>query len=62
MHLHYQNSIGNVMVNLLASSAVDREFEPRSCQTKDNKIGIYCLFTKHAALKSKNKGWLVECL
>ena len=35
MHLHYQNSIGSVMLNLLASSAVDRDFEPRSCQTKD---------------------------
>ena len=29
-----------VMVGVLASSAVDRGFEPRSGQTKDYKIGI----------------------
>ena len=27
--------IGGVMVSVLASSAIDREFEPRSGQTKD---------------------------
>ena len=33
------------MVRVLAStgsSVVDREFEFRSCQTKDYKIGMYC--------------------
>jgi hypothetical protein len=34
------------MVRVLASSAVDRGFEPRSGQTKDYKIGICCLNTK----------------
>jgi hypothetical protein len=29
------NRIGGVMVRVLASSAVDREFEPRSGHTKD---------------------------
>jgi hypothetical protein len=31
----FQNPIGGVMVSVLASSAVDRGFEPRSGQTKD---------------------------
>ena len=35
------------MVNVLASSAVDRGFEHRSGQTKDYKIGICCFSTKH---------------
>jgi hypothetical protein len=30
------------MGSMLNSSAVDREFEPRSGQTKDTKIGISC--------------------
>jgi hypothetical protein len=30
------------MVSVLASSAVDRGFEPRSGHTKDDKIGICC--------------------
>ena len=34
-----RNRIGGVMVNVLASSAVDRGFEPRSNQTKDYEIG-----------------------
>ena len=33
--LFFQNRIGGVMVSVLASSAVDRGFEPRSGQTKD---------------------------
>jgi hypothetical protein len=32
------------MVSVLASIAVDRGFEPRSGQTKDNKIDI-CYFS-----------------
>ena len=30
------------MGSMLNSSAIDREFEPRSGQTKDTKIGISC--------------------
>ena len=47
--------IGGVMVNVLASSAVDRGFEPRSGQTKDYEIGICCFFAKHAALWRKSR-------
>ena len=58
MHLCYINSIGGVMVSVLASSAVDRGLEPRPGQTKDYKIGICCFSAKHAALRRKNKDWL----
>jgi hypothetical protein len=49
--------IGGVMVSVLASSAVDREFEPRSGQTNDYEIGICCFSAKHAALRKKSKYW-----
>ena len=48
------------MVSVLASSVVDRGFEPRSGQTKDYKIGIGCFSAKHAALRRKNKDWLAR--
>jgi hypothetical protein len=46
------------MVCVLASSVVDRGFEPQSGQTKDYKIGICCFSAKHAASRRKNKDWL----
>ena len=46
------------MVSILASSAVDREFEPRSDQAKDYQIGICCFSPKHALLRRKKKYWL----
>ena len=52
--------IGGVMVSVLAFSAVDRGFEPRSGQAKDYKIGIYCYSAKHAALRRKSKEWLAR--
>ena len=45
--------IGGVMVSVLASSVVDRGFEPRSGQTKDYKIGICCFSANHTELMSK---------
>ena len=48
----------DVMVSVLASSAVDRGIEPRSDQTKDYNIGICCFSTKHAVLMRKTKDWL----
>ena len=48
------------MVSVLASSAIDRGFEPRLGQTKDYKIGICCFSAKHAALRRKNKDWLAR--
>ena len=35
-------------------------FEPRSGQTKDCIIGIYCFSAKHAALRRKSKDWLAR--
>ena len=48
------------MVSVLASSAIDCEFDPRSGQTKEYKIGICCFSAKHAALRSKSKDWLAR--
>ena len=60
--LHHKNvdCIGGVMVSVLAWSAVDPEFEPRSSQTKDYLIGISCFTAKHAALRRKSKNWLAR--
>ena len=46
------------MFSMLVLSAVDLGFEPRSGQTKDNKIGICCFSAKHTALRRKSKDWL----
>ena len=48
------------MVSVRASSAVDHGFEPRSDQTKDYKIGIYCFTAKHAALGRKGRDCLAR--
>jgi hypothetical protein len=48
------------MVSVLGSSVVDRGFEPRSGQTKDDKIGICCFSAKHAALRRKSKDLLAR--
>ena len=48
------------MVSVLASSVVDRGFEPPSGQAKDYKIGICCFSAKHAALRRKSKDWLAR--
>ena len=49
-----------VIVSVLASSAVDRRFEPRPGQAKDYKIGICCFSTNQAALRRTSKDWLVR--
>jgi hypothetical protein len=54
------NRIVGVMVSVLTSSAVDHGFGPRSCQTKDYKIGICCFSAKQAALRRKSKDWLAQ--
>ncbi len=48
------------MVSVLASSVVDRGFEPQSGQNKDYKIGICCFSTKDTALRRKSKEWLTR--
>ena len=48
------------MVTVLASSAVDHGFGPRSGQTKDYKIGMCCFSTKHATLRIKSNDSLAR--
>ena len=52
------NRMGSVMVSVLASSAIDCGYEPRSGQIKEYKIGICCFSAKNAALRRKSKDWL----
>ena len=52
--------IDGVMISVVTSSAGDRGFEPRSDQTKDYKISIYCFSAKHTALRRKSKDWLAQ--
>ena len=49
--------IDGVMVSVLASSAQDRGFETRLVQTKDYKIDICCISSKHASLGRKSNDW-----
>ena len=57
-HKSNVNRIGGVMVSVLASSAVYREFESRSGQIKYYIIGICCFSAKYAALSRESKDWL----
>ena len=45
------------MVSVLASSAVDRGFEPRSVKPKTIKLVVVA---SHAALRRKRKDWLAR--
>ena len=54
------NRISSIMVSMLASSVVDRGFEPWSSQTNDYEIGICCFSAKHAACRRKSKDWLAR--
>ena len=62
LHMHLSNflqnlidSIGGIMVSVLALSVVDCGFEPWSGQTKDYKTDICCFTAKHTAFSSKSK-------
>jgi hypothetical protein len=44
-------STDGVMVSVLGSNVVDREFYPRSSQTKNYKFGMFCFSAKHATLR-----------
>ena len=52
--------IAGVMVSGLASSAVDRGFEPQTDLAKDYKIGICWFSAKHSASRRKSKDWLAR--
>ena len=46
------------MVSVIASSAVDRGFEPRSGQTTDYELDMRCFSAKHTALRRNSKDYL----
>ena len=48
------------MVSVLASSVVDRGFEPQTSQPKDYTIGVRCLSSMHEVVRRKSKGWLTR--
>ena len=52
------NSISGIMANVFDSSAVYCGFEIWSGQTTEYKIGICCIFAKHASLWRRSKHWL----
>ena len=58
--LRWKNRIADVMVSVLASSVVDRGFEPRLGQTKDFQIGICCFSARLTALRRKSKDQLAR--
>jgi len=45
-------------VCMFVSSAVDREFDPRSGETKHFKTCIGCFSVRYAAWRSKNDDWM----
>jgi hypothetical protein len=52
---YLRNHLGSVMVSVLASSSVDRGFDPRLGLTKDYTIGICCFSAMNTALRRKSK-------
>ena len=56
----WKKRIAGVMVSVLASSVVNRGFEPRLGQTKDFQIGICCFSAKLTALRRKSKDQLAR--
>ena len=48
------------MVSVLALSAVNCWFEPRSAQIKDYEIDICCFSAKLVALRRKSTDWLAR--
>ena len=48
------------MFCVLASSAEDPGFKPRSGQTKDYNIGVCCSLAKYVSLRRKGKKWLAR--
>jgi hypothetical protein len=49
-----------MVISVIAFSVVDHGFEPWLGHTKDYESGIRCMSTKHTAVGSKNKDWLVR--
>ena len=58
VYRHFQNRIGGVIVSVLASSSVDRGFEPLRVNTKTIKLVFVAspLSTQHLGKREKT-GW-----
>ena len=56
------NRTGGLIVSVLASSVVDRVFEPRLDQIKSNIMKLVCVASPLSTqvLRRKNKDWLVR--
>ena len=54
----FNNSIGGIIVSMLAASVVDVGSSPALVKPQD-KIGICCFSAKYETLRSKNKERLV---
>lgn len=53
------NHVGGVMVSILVSNAVDREFDSRSGQTQDYEMVIRCFSVMHTEYGERaESGWL----
>ena len=55
-----QNHVGDVMVSVLSSSAVDRRFKFRSGEPKTIILVYFCFSVKHTALSRKKNDWLAR--
>jgi hypothetical protein len=55
-----QNRVGDVMVSVLSSSAVDRRFKFRSGEPKTVILVYFCFSAKHTALSRKKNDWLAR--
>ena len=60
VYLCNYNHTGGLMVSMFASNLIDCGIELRFGQTKDNKMVICCLSSKHSAFRSKSKNWLAH--
>ena len=54
----YIMTLGGIMIIMLASSAVNRGFDPQAGPINDNKIGTCCISAKHTALRSISKDFV----
>ena len=59
-HYFKDNRIGDAMIRVLSTSAVDRGFKTRSGQTKDFKLDICCFSANQAALRCKSNDKLAR--
>ena len=48
------------MASILVQSVVYCGFEPRTGQTNDYKIVIFCFPAKHISIRKKSKDWLAR--